>query len=164
MLAGVGFILLILLRSIIMPLYLILSLVITYYTSMAVSEVVFVHLLGYSGINWVVPFFSFVILVALGVDYSIFLMSRFNEHRDMKPEEAIVLAMKKMGTVIVSAPIILGGTFAPMIPSGVLSLLQIATIVLTGLMLYALLFLPLFVPVMVKVFGEANWWPFKNDK
>ncbi len=164
MLAGVGFILLILLRSIIMPLYLILSLVITYYTSMAVSEVVFVHLLGYSGINWVVPFFSFVILVALGVDYSIFLMSRFNEHRDMKPEEAIVLAMKKMGTVIVSAAIILGGTFAAMIPSGVLSLLQIATIVLTGLMLYALLFLPLFVPVMVKVFGEANWWPFKNDK
>lgn len=163
MLLGIGLVLLVLLRSLIMPLYLILSLIITYYMSMAVTETIFVDLLGYSGINWVVPFFAFVILVALGVDYSIFLMSRFNEHRDLNPEKAILLAMGKMGSVIISAAIILGGTFAAMIPSGVQSLLQIATIVLVGLLLYAFLFLPLFVPVMVKTFGKANWWPFMGS-
>jgi putative drug exporter of the RND superfamily len=165
MLIGITFILIILFRSIIMPLYLIGSLILTYYTSMALAEVIFVNWLGYSGISWAVPFFAFVILIALGIDYSIFLMDRFNEFKHMPVEQAILMAMKKMGTVIISAAVILGGTFAAMMPAGVLSLLQIAAILLIGLSLYALVILPLFVPVMVKTFGEANWWPFrkKND-
>jgi len=65
-----------------------------------------------------------------------------------------------MGTVIISAVIILGGTFASFYPSGVLSMMQIATVVLSGLTLYTFLILPFFVPVMVKTFGSANWWPF----
>jgi putative drug exporter of the RND superfamily len=160
MLAGIALILAILLRSFIMPIYLILSLILTYYTSMAVTELIFVNGLGYAGLNWAVSFFAFVILIALGIDYSIFLMDRFNEYRDKPVQEAMLLAMRNMGTVIISAAVILGGTFAAMYPSGVLSLLQIATIVLTGLILYALVVLPLFVPVMVKTFGKANWWPF----
>ena len=163
MLAGITIILIILLRSLIMPLYLIGSLILTYYTSMSISEAIFVHMLGYTGISWAVPFFSFVILVALGIDYSIFLMDRFNEYRNMPVQQAILLSMKKMGTVIISAAVILGGTFAAMMPSGVLSLLEIATILLIGLALYALVVLPLFVPVMVKTFGEANWWPFRKN-
>jgi len=163
MLAGITIILIILLRSLIMPLYLIGSLILTYYTSMSISEAIFVHMLGYTGISWAVPFFAFVILVALGIDYSIFLMDRFNEYRNLPVQQAILLSMKKMGTVIISAAVILGGTFAAMMPSGVLSLLEIATILLIGLALYALVVLPLFVPVMVKTFGEANWWPFKKN-
>ncbi|MFK9090403.1 MMPL family transporter [Bacillus salipaludis] len=163
MLAGITIILIILLRSLIMPLYLIGSLILTYYTAMSISEAIFVHLLGYTGISWAVPFFAFVILVALGIDYSIFLMDRFNEYRNMPVQQAILLSMKKMGTVIISAAVILGGTFAAMMPSGVLSLLQIATILLIGLALYALVVLPLFVPVMVKTFGDANWWPFRKN-
>jgi putative drug exporter of the RND superfamily len=162
MLIGIGIILMILLRSLIMPLYLIGSLVLTYYTSMAISETIFVDVLGYTGISWAVPFFAFVILIALGIDYSIFLMDRFNEYRHLPVEQAIWTSMKKMGTVIISAAIILGGTFAAMMPSGVLSLLEIATILLIGLTLYALFILPLFVPVMVKTFGNANWWPFNE--
>jgi RND superfamily putative drug exporter len=131
---------------------------------MAISEKIFVNLLGYTGISWAVPFFAFVILVALGIDYSIFLMDRFNEYRNMPVQQAILLSMKKMGTVIISAAVILGGTFAAMMPSGVLSLLEIATILLIGLALYSLVVLPLFVPVMVKTFGEANWWPFQKTK
>ncbi|MDP4084373.1 MAG: MMPL family transporter [Bacillota bacterium] len=164
MLSGIALILMILLRSIIMPLYLIGSLVLTYYTSMAISETIFVDWLGYTGISWAVPFFAFVILIALGIDYSIFLMDRFNEYKHMPVEKAILSSMKKMGTVIISAAIILAGTFAAMIPAGVLSLLEIATILLIGLFLYAFIILPLFVPVMVKTFGEANWWPFMNRK
>lgn len=163
MLLGISIILVFLFRSIIMPIYLIGSLILTYYTSMAMNEAIFVNLLGYTGISWAVPFFAFVILVALGVDYSIFLMDRFNEYRDLSIADAMLLSMKKMGTVIISAAVILGGTFAAMMPSGMLSLLQIASIVLIGLMLYALIVLPLFIPVMVKNFGQANWWPFKRS-
>jgi putative drug exporter of the RND superfamily len=163
MLLGISIILVFLFRSIIMPIYLIGSLILTYYTSMAMNEAIFVNLLGYTGISWAVPFFAFVILVALGVDYSIFLMDRFNEYRDLSIADAMLLSMKKMGTVIISAAVILGGTFAAMMPSGMLSLLQIASIVLIGLMLYALVVLPLFIPVMVKNFGQANWWPFKRS-
>lgn len=163
MLAGISIILVFLFRSIIMPIYIIGSLILTYYTSMAMNEAIFVNLLGYSGISWAVPFFAFVILVALGVDYSIFLMDRFNEYKERPIADAMLLSMKKMGPVIISAAIILGGTFAAMMPSGMLSLLQIASIVLIGLMLYALVMLPLFIPVMVKNFGKANWWPFSRS-
>ena len=162
MLFGIGIILVFLFRSIIMPIYIIGSLILTYYTSMAVNEVIYVDILGYSGISWAVPFFAFVILVALGVDYSIFLMDRFNEYKNLSISEAMLLSMKKMGTVIISAAIILGGTFAAMMPSGMMSLLQIASILLVGLFLYAFIMLPLFIPVLVKNFGEANWWPFKR--
>jgi putative drug exporter of the RND superfamily len=162
MLLGIGIILVFLFRSIIMPIYIIGSLILTYYTSMAINEVIYVDILGYSGISWAVPFFAFVILVALGVDYSIFLMDRFNEYKDLSISEAMLLSMKKMGTVIISAAVILGGTFAAMMPSGMMSLLQIASILLAGLFLYAFIMLPLFIPVLVKNFGEANWWPFKR--
>ncbi|MFC0186837.1 efflux RND transporter permease subunit [Fictibacillus aquaticus] len=160
MLVGIGIILVVMLRSFIMPLYIIASLILTYYTAMAITETVFVNILGFSGINWAVPFFAFVILVALGVDYSIFLMDRFNEYKELTVQKAMLEAMKNMGTVIISAVVILGGTFAAMYPSGVGSLLQIATIILSGLLLYAFIILPLFIPVMVKTFGKANWWPF----
>ncbi len=160
MLIGITIILIVLFRSIVMPIYLVGSLLLTYYTSLAIAELIFVRLLGQSGISWAVPFFGFVMLVALGIDYSIFLMDRFKEYRHLSPQQAILEAMRNMGTVIMSAAVILGGTFAAMLPSGVMSLLQIATIVLCGLFMYALLMLPLFIPVMVRTFGEANWWPF----
>ncbi|AJS59285.1 MMPL family transporter [Paenibacillus sp. IHBB 10380] len=162
MLGGIFIILVIMLRSIIMPIYLIGSLVLTYFTALGVTEAIFVNMLDYSGISWVTPFFGFVMLMALGVDYSIFLMDRFNENKSWNVQEAILHAMRNMGTVILSAAVILSGTFAAMYPSGVLSMLQIATVVLVGLGLYSLLILPFFVPVMVKIFGRANWWPFPN--
>ncbi|MEK3884075.1 MMPL family transporter [Paenibacillus sp. PL2-23] len=160
MLIGITLILIVLFRSLVIPLYVVASLVITFFTSLAITEVIFVRMLGLSGISWAVPFFGFVMLIALGVDYSIFLMDRFREYRHLEPKQAILEAMKHMGAVIMSAAVILGGTFAAMLPSGVMSLLQIATVVLCGLFMYALVILPLFIPVMVRTFGEANWWPF----
>ncbi|HEY4600046.1 MAG TPA: MMPL family transporter [Cerasibacillus sp.] len=160
MLIGIFIILILLLRSLIMPIYLIGSLIVTYLTSMAFAEFIFVNLSGYDGLTWAVPFFAFVMLIALGIDYSIFLMDRFNEYKTMEIKEGLLTAMKNMGTVIISAAIILGGTFSAMLPSGVLSILQIATVVLTGLFLYAFVMLPLFVPIMVRIFGKINWWPF----
>lgn len=164
MIAGIAIILVILLRSLVMPIYIIASLLLTYYSSIAITELIFVNLLGHSGISWAVPFFGFVIIMALGVDYSIFLMDRFTEYRHLDVKTALLLAMKNMGTVIISAAIILAGTFAAMLPSGVMSLLQIATMVLSGLLFYAFIILPLFIPVMVRSLGKGNWWPFISIK
>lgn len=162
MLAGILIILILLMRSFVIPIYLVASLLITYYASLGVTEIVFTDLLGYSGVTWATPFFGFVMLMALGVDYSIFLMDRFNENKHMGVQDAILYAMRNMGTVIISAVVILGGTFASFYPSGVLSMMQIATVVLSGLALYTFLLLPFFIPIMVKWFGKANWWPFMD--
>lgn len=156
----------VLFRSAIMPLYMIASLLLTYFTSVGVAELIFVNLLGYDGITWAVPFFGFVMLIALGVDYSIFLLDRFREEsiNGLTVKDALQVSMAKMGTVIITAAIILAGTFAAMMPSGVLSLIQIATIVITGLLLYGIIILPLLIPAITVSFGEGVWWPFKSKR
>ncbi|KIL43585.1 hypothetical protein KP77_32910 [Jeotgalibacillus alimentarius] len=165
MLISLFVILAIIFRSVIMPLYMIGSLLLTYFTSVAIAELIFVNGFGYDGISWAVPFFGFVMLVALGVDYSIFLLDRFREETaQYSVSEALKVSMAKMGTVIITAAIILAGTFGAMIPSGVLSLVQIATIVITGLLLYGLIILPLLIPAVTVSFGKGIWWPFKTKQ
>lgn len=166
MLVSLFVVLAILFRSLIMPLYMIGSLLLTYYTSIAIAELIFVNGLGYDGISWAVPFFGFAMLVALGVDYSIFLLDRFREEslNGDSVRQAMYTSMAKMGTVIITAAIILAGTFSAMMPSGVLSLLQIATIVVTGLLLYGLVVLPLLIPAISVSFDRGVWWPFGGKK
>lgn len=164
MLISLFVVLTILFRSAIMPLYMIGSLLLTYYSSIAITELIFVNWLGDDGISWAVPFFGFIMLIALGVDYSIFLLDRFREEsiKGLKIREALITSMAKMGTVIITASIILAGTFGAMMPSGVLSLVQIATIVITGLLLYGLIILPLLIPAITMSFGRGVWWPFRG--
>lgn len=166
MLVCLAIILAILFRSFIMPLYMIASLLLTYYTSVGVAELIFVNVLGYDGITWAVPFFGFSMLIALGVDYSIFLLDRFREEsiKGLSVKEALQISMAKMGTVVITAAVILAGTFAAMMPSGVLSLIQIATIVITGLLLYGIIILPLLIPAITVSFGEGAWWPFSSKR
>lgn len=164
MLVGLFVVLTILFRSAIMPLYMIGSLLLTYYTAISVTELIFVNGLGYDGISWAVPFFGFIMLIALGVDYSIFLLDRFREEsiKGSTIADALKISMAKMGTVIITAAVILAGTFGAMMPSGVLSLVQIATIVITGLLLYGLIILPLLIPAITVSFGRGVWWPFRG--
>jgi len=166
MLISLFVVLAIMFRSLIMPLFMIGSLLLTYFTSIALAELIFVNLLGYDGISWAVPFFGFVMLVALGVDYSIFLLDRFREEaaRGITVREAMRISMAKMGTVIITAAIILAGTFGAMLPSGVLSLMQIASIVVIGLLLYGLIVLPLLIPAITVSFNRGVWWPFGMKK
>ncbi|MGN9863457.1 MMPL family transporter [Bacillus swezeyi] len=164
MVIGLFAVLTVLFRSMIMPIYMIASLFITYYTAMSITELVFVHIMGNDGVSWAVPFFSFVILIALGVDYSIFLLDRFKEEVRFGIHQGVVRSMSKMGSVIMTAAIILAGTFAAMMPSGVNTLMQVATVVIVGLLLYGLIVLPLLIPAIIVTFGEGNWWPFGRKK
>ncbi len=166
MLASLFVVLAVLLRSFIMPLFMIGSLLLTYYSSIAITELIFIGWLGYDGITWAVPFFGFVMLVSLGIDYSIFLLDRYREEALTAADfsKAMHRSMAKMGTVIITAAILLAGTFGAMLPSGVLSLMQIATIVITGLLLYGLIVLPLLVPAITVSFAGGAWWPFGLKK
>lgn len=166
MLISLFVVLAIMFRSMIMPLFMIGSLLLTYFTSIAIAELIFENILGFDGISWAVPFFGFVMLVALGVDYSIFLLDRFREEaeRGVSVREAMRVSMTKMGTVIITAAIILAGTFGAMMPSGVLSLMQIASIVVIGLLLYGLIVLPLLIPAITVSFDRGVWWPFGMKK
>jgi len=164
-LAGIALVLILLLRSILAPLYVLASLGFNYLVTMGILEFLFVRVLGYPGLSWSVSFFIFLIIVALGVDYSIFLMARFKEeYRIGGVKAAMTKAMTTTGTVIVSAAVIMGGTFGALGLSGVLTLVQIGVGTLIGLLLYAVVFMALVVPSFSFLFGEANWWPFNRRR
>ncbi|EEG76406.1 MMPL family transporter [Dethiobacter alkaliphilus] len=165
---GIFAVLVILFKSMVMPLYTLISLGVAYLASGALTELIFINLLGYPGIMWSVPFFAFAMLMALGVDYSIFLINRFREEIEKEKgdldkesvKRAMISAMKRVGSPILSATIIVASTFGAMMFSGVLSLLQIGTWIITGLIFYVVFLLPLFIPAMATILVQNNWWPF----
>ncbi|WP_158598320.1 MMPL family transporter [Falsibacillus albus] len=155
MLIGIFLILIIILRRFWIPVFIIISLVGSYFTAISITEWIIVSLTGKEGLSWTVPFFAFIMIVALGVDYSIFLMLRYKEHENMPPKEGLLLAMKRIGGVVISAAIILCGTFAAVYPSGVPALVQIASIVIIALLLLAFGCLPIFIPALMAI--QLKW-------
>ncbi|KNY25834.1 MMPL domain protein [Pseudobacteroides cellulosolvens ATCC 35603 = DSM 2933] len=148
-LIGVFLVLLLVIRSLWIPVFITASLLGSYYAAMFVLNNVFLNMMGLDGVSSYVPFFSFIIIVALGVDYSIFLMMRYKEYPHMSPTEAIVMASKHIGGVVTSAAIILGGTFATLMPSGLTLLSQLAIAVIVGLIVLCFIMLPIFLPAMI---------------
>lgn len=142
-------VLLFVIRSFWPAVFIVLSLVASYYVAMSASNLVTTYLIGADGVSSFVPFFSFIIIVAVGVDYSIFLMERYREHGDMAPGDAIVKAAKSVGGVIISAMVILGGTFATLVPSGLVLLIELASAVIVGLIVLCFILLPMLVPALI---------------
>ncbi|MEC0370966.1 MMPL family transporter [Paenibacillus chibensis] len=142
-------VLLFVIRSFWPAVFIVLSLVASYYVAMSASNLVTTYVIGADGVSSFVPFFSFIIIVAVGVDYSIFLMERYREHGDMAPGDAIVKAAKSVGGVIISAMVILGGTFATLIPSGLVLLIELASAVIVGLIVLCFILLPMLVPALI---------------
>ncbi|MHC1682704.1 MAG: MMPL family transporter [Clostridiaceae bacterium] len=150
-LIGVFLVLLLVIRSFWEPIVITGSLMGSYYVAMFIINYIFINLKGYEGISSFVPFFAFIIIIALGVDYSIFLMMRFKEYPHMSHKEAIILASRHIGGVVMSAAIILGGTFATLMPSGMLLLIELAVAVIVGLGVLCFILLPVFLPAMISL-------------
>lgn len=148
---GVFLILVVVIRSFWEPLFITGALMGAFYAAMFIINRMFVDVMGYEGISSFVPFFSFIIIVALGVDYSIFLMARYKEYPELSAKEAIVVASKNIGSVVMSACLILGGTFGTLMPSGLVLLCEMATAVITGLLVLCFLMLPVFLPAMISL-------------
>lgn len=146
-------VLLLVIRSPLISLYISIALMAAYYISSSLLNYIVFHIFKLDGVSWNVPFFSFVMIVALGVDYSIFLMMRFKECKGISKNEAIIIASKNIGGIVMSAALILGGTFITMAPSGVRLLIQLAIAVVIGLTALSLLLLPIFVPSLIALPG-----------
>ncbi|MCS1352163.1 MMPL family transporter [Mechercharimyces sp. CAU 1602] len=157
MFGGIALMLLWILRSFWNTVYILGSLSLAYFIALAFGEQAFtVFFADYAGLSWTIPFFSLIMIVALGVDYSIFLMMRYKESEGVSASASIVNAAKNIGAVVISAAVILCGTFAALYPSGVLSLLQIATVVIVGLALLAVFFLPVLLPALISIQERIN--------
>ena len=146
----------ILLRSLIAPFYVIATVLLSYAFALGVSTLVF----GKS--DPAQPLFAFVFLVALGVDYNIFLMDRVREEaREHGTREGALRALVATGPVITSAGLILAGTFAVLMTLPLDILLELGFTVALGVLLDTFLVRTLVVPAIVKIVGEASWWPAK---
>ena len=150
------------LRSILTPLFTLMSLAATYFVTMGIVQTISVHVLHHAGVAWAVPFFAFLLLVALGVDYSIFLTSRFDEEyrAGHAPITAIRRAMRTMGNVVFSAALIMAGTFGSMTITAMSTLVEIGLSIVIGLFLYTFVLLAFFTPAVISMIGRAHAWPF----
>ncbi|URN95664.1 MAG: MMPL family transporter [Candidatus Pristimantibacillus lignocellulolyticus] len=155
MLIGIGIVLLFITRSLWSSLIIVASLLITYLVSLGLTELVTTEILKVEAVGWNVPFFGFIMIVALGVDYSIFLMMRYREVQHIE-KDAILVAARNIGGVVISAAVILGGTFAALIPSGIYTLIEVAIMVIFGLIILSLIMLPAFMPAIMSLMGKAS--------
>ena len=159
-LLAIGIVLALLLRSLIAPLYLMATIVFTYFATLGLAVIVFILLLGHEGIGPGVPFFLFVFLNALSVDYNIYLMSRIREEARHAPlKEATGHALARTGPVITSAGLILAGTFSALMTLPLQDLTQLGFAVATGVLIDTFITRTLIVPALVAIFGRWNWWP-----
>jgi RND superfamily putative drug exporter len=155
-------ILMLLLRSILAPVLLVLSVVVSFAAALGVSALVFNHLFGFPGADPSVPLYGFVFLVALGIDYNIFLMTRVREESlKVGTRPGILRGLTVTGGVITSAGIVLAATFSALGVIPVLFLAQIAFIVAFGVLLDTLLVRSLLVPALAYDLGRVIWWPSK---
>ncbi|SIT69707.1 efflux RND transporter permease subunit [Microbacterium sp. RU33B] len=155
-------ILMLLLRSILAPVLLIGTVILSFGTALGVSALVFDGVFGFPGADPAVPLYGFVFLVALGVDYNIFLMSRVREESLVHgTRPGILRGLVATGGVITSAGLVLAATFAALGVIPILFLAQLAFIVAFGVLLDTFVVRSLLVPALSYDIGRAIWWPSK---
>ncbi|NKX93279.1 MMPL family transporter [Sanguibacter hominis ATCC BAA-789] len=158
-------ILMLLLRSILAPVLLIATVVLSFGSALGISALVFNHVLGLPGADPAVPLFAFVFLVALGIDYNIFLMTRVREETIKHGTHAgITRGLAITGGVITSAGLVLAATFAALAVIPILFLLQLAFIVAFGVLLDTIVVRTILVPALAHDIGRTIWWPSKLAK
>ncbi len=158
----IGIMLLILLRSLLAPVLLLGLVSLNYFATTRVAAWVATGWLHQSGLAWTVPFFSFLLLVALGVDYIIFYMARFREEEARGIRPALVRTARLAAPVVFSAALIMAGTFGSMAASGAVDLMEIGITVVIGLALDMVLIMGITAPAAVRMLGPVLHWPFPS--
>ena len=160
---GVLAVLALLLRSLVAPIYLVATVLLSYVTTLHLSGFVFEEVLGHAGTNTYLPLIVFVLLVALGSDYNIFVTSRIREESASGDLRAgIQRASARTGMVITSAGIILAGTFGSLTTAPLLILFQVGFAVALGVLLDTLVVRSILVPALAAAGGEWSWWPSRR--
>jgi RND superfamily putative drug exporter len=163
----IAILLAVLLRSLVAPWYLILTVGLSYLASLGFAMIVFVHIQHQDGLFFILPFLMFIFCMALGEDYNILVMTRIREevHNEPSMKKAVTKAIGITGTTVTSAGLILAGTFAVLgLVGGDQSVEQIGYGVAFGILLDTFFVRTLLVPSIVALLGKWNWWPSELSK
>jgi putative drug exporter of the RND superfamily len=151
-----------LLRAIVAPLYLIGSVILSFFGILGVCLVFFTQVMDETGFDPSFPIFAFIFLVALGVDYNIFLMDRVREEaRKVGTRRGALRALVATGPVITSAGIILAATFAVLAMLPITVLVELGAVVAFGVLVDTFIVRSMLVPAIITVVGDKSWWPAK---
>ncbi|MEU8225134.1 MMPL family transporter [Kribbella sp. NPDC048915] len=161
-LAVIFVVLMILLRSLVAAVLLVIANVLSFGATVGVSALMFNHVFGFPGADPGIPLYAFVFLVALGIDYSIFLMTRVREESQAHgTRPGILIGLAVTGGVITSAGVVLAATFSALAVLPILFLVQIAFMVAFGVLLDTTVVRSLLVPSLAHDIGKRVWWPSK---
>ena len=153
-------ILAILLSALVAPLLLILSVVLSFLGTFGLSILFFRYVLGDRGVDGSLSTYAFIFLTSLGIDYTIFLMSRVREEaRHHGTREGALRALAATGPVITSAGIVLAGTFAVLLTLPVTFIFDLGFMVAVGILLDTFVVRTIMVPAILEVVGDRVWWP-----
>ena len=153
-------ILMVLLRAILSPLLLIATVVLSFGAAIGISSLLFRYVLGFAGADQSFPLYAFMFLVALGIDYNIFLMTRVREEAHVRgTREGSLVALGATGGVITSAGVVLAGTFAALATLPIVAFAEIGVAVALGVLLDTLVVRSVLVTALNLDLGSVIWWP-----
>lgn len=156
----VFFILVAILRAVIAPLYLIASVVLSYLSALGIGVIVFQFILGQS-LTWSIPGLTFIVLVAMGADYNLLLISRLREESPHGIRSGVIQTVRSTGGVITAAGVIFAASMFGMLFASISTLVQCGFIIGVGLLLDTFLVRTITVPAVAVLVGKWNWWPSK---
>ena len=158
-------ILILLLKSVVAPLYLVFSVIVSFGATFGLSVFAFQETFGHSGVAFQNGVWMFIFLIALGADYNIFVMSRIRESVGQHGiRQGIAIAVGRTGGVVTSAGIILAGTFAVLTTLPLRDFIQLGFAVSLGVLIDTFIVRALLVPSMAAILGEWSWWPRKAGR
>ena len=157
-------VLIVLLRALVAPLYLLATVVLSYLGTLGLSLLAFDVIFGRDGVDTLLPILAFIFLVALGVDYNIFLMSRIREEAALRgTREGILRGIVSTGPVITSAGLILAGTFIVLTTLPVWLLFELGFTVALGVLIDTFVVRTAVVPAITTMLGDRAWWPSRPE-
>ncbi len=150
-------------KSIIAPIYMVGSILLSYAATLGLSIFLFKQFLGLEGISYRIPMYAFVFLVALGVDYSIMLIARIREEvKNLPFDEAVRRGLERTGGVISSAGLILSATFLVLTTMPIYELKLFGFIMALGILIDTFIVRPLVIPSILILLGKWSFWPIKT--
>jgi RND superfamily putative drug exporter len=154
-------ILVMLLRAIVAPIYLVLSVILSYVSAVGIGVLFFQFVLG-EQLSWNVPGMAFLVLVAVGADYNLLLISRIREEAVGRGiRSGVIRTVGSTGGVITSAGLIFAASMFGLTASSISNIVQVGFIIGVGLLLDTFVVRTVTVPAMAVLVGNANWWPSK---
>jgi putative drug exporter of the RND superfamily len=149
-----------LLRAVVAPLVLIATVIVSYLAALGIGAFFFENVFDFPGMGPDLPLFAFVFLVALGIDYNIFLMARVREETlTHGTRDGMVRGLAVTGTVITSAGLVLAGTFSTLAVLPLVFLTEIGFVIAVGILIDTFLVRSLLVPALMLEIGDEIWWP-----